>query len=104
MNTLRGIPEQQATNYNDYLIASTKIRQRVELDGDARVFQISRLALAAQVQNQSLLDTANANDARLQAIVAPSTDASEAALSKVRWIYSLGLSLQAICIQLVSDG
>ncbi len=106
LTSSRGIPDLQATNYNDCLTAGARIRQRVELDGDARVFQISKLANAARAANQDLLDRANANDAKLQALVAPSTaDASEAALSKVRYAYnSLGLSLQAICQQLVSDG
>ncbi len=104
LTSSRGIPESQATNYNDYLIASTKIRQRVELDGDARSYQIGKLATAASATNQALLDTANANDATLQAAVASSTDASEAALEKVKYAYSLNLGLQAICQQLVSDG
>jgi len=106
LNTLRGMAQKQADNYNTYLPASTKIRQDTYLDGDARAAQISKLATSARAANQALLDSANANDAKLQALVAPSTaDVSEASLAKVRYAYnSLGLSLQAICQQLVSDG
>ncbi len=104
LNSSRGICQKQADNYNTYLPKSTTIRQDTYLDGPARSAQISKLATSARAANQALLDTANANDARLQAAVAPSTDVSAEAKADIRHMYSLGLSLQAICQQLVSDG
>src|SRR5260221_2017284 len=104
LSSNRGICQSQADTYNAYLPASTKIRQDSYLDGAARSAQISKLATSARAANQALLDTANANDARLQAAVAPSTDVSAEAKADVRYMYSRGLSLQAICQQLVSDG
>src|SRR5258708_28472768 len=103
-NSSRGICQKQPDNYNPYLPKSTPIRQDTYLDGPARSAQISKLATSAPAANQALLDTANANDARLQAAVAPSPDGSAEAKADIKHMYSLGLSFAAICQQLVSDG
>src|SRR5260221_1230852 len=100
LSSSRGICQKQADNYNTYLPKSTTIRQDTYLDGPARSAQISKLANASRAPNQDLLDTANANYAKLQAQLAPSpADFSEAALFKRPYADSLSLTLQATILQ-----
>ena len=105
LSFLRGLPEEQAAAYNNYLPKSTRVRMDLLITGQAKVAQMNALADAELARLQEMQDSANASESQIRnRLYGSKVEVSEAARQKIQWAYTtLGLDLPNLCEQLIAD-
>ncbi len=100
----RGAAQKMADIYNPYPPQRTQIIQNGSLSVPTKLNKIWALANQATDALAALLDRVNAAEQKIKDASQPANvDASEAAVTKVRWAFDSGLSLSEVCRQLVED-